>query len=155
MSALLLLQLLLALSLSAPPRVAAWTGCSAEEDCLLLPATPRCLPASGPSAGAPCTLDYAFNESGYCACGAQPCVALTSAPAQPSARQLLVVGDSNVLHATDAPAPSAPLSNPMYARARSPPCSRPSRTSAQQDQPRLHRERELGARSRVGGRACA
>jgi len=78
---------------SAPRGARAWTGCTAEEDCLALPATPRCLQAAA-GAGAACTLDYAFNETGFCACGSQECAALTAAPAHPERRQLLVVGDS-------------------------------------------------------------
>jgi len=69
-----------------------WTGCTAEEDCIALPATPRCLPVAE-GAGVACTLDYAFNESGWCACGAQECVALAGAPAHPERRQLLVIGE--------------------------------------------------------------
>lgn len=87
----LTLRALLAAALLAASR--AWTGCTAEEDCLALPATPRCLPAAAGS-GVACTLDYAFNETGFCACGAQQCTALTAPPAHPERKQLLVVGDS-------------------------------------------------------------
>ena len=69
-----------------------WIGCTAEEECLASPATPRCLPAAE-GAGFACTLDYAFNESGWCACGSQECVALAGAPAHPERRQLLVIGE--------------------------------------------------------------
>ena len=71
----------------------AWVGCTAEEDCLAIPETPRCLSAAA-GAGAPCTLDYAFNETGFCACGAQECVPLTTASRSPQLKQLLVIGDS-------------------------------------------------------------
>ena len=78
---------------AAAAAAAAWVGCTAEEDCIGLPATPRCLPVAAGS-GVACTLDYAFNESGYCACGAQECVPLAAPPAHPERKQLLVVGDS-------------------------------------------------------------
>ena len=74
--------------------VRAVVGCTSEDDCLALPDTPRCLQAA---AAAPpalrCMLDYAYNESGWCACGSQSCVPLTSSNA--TARlQWLVIGDS-------------------------------------------------------------
>lgn len=64
-------------------------GCTAEQDCLGT-STPRCLPTPG---GAPCTLDYAYNSTGYCACGTQECVALTGSNST-ALKQLLVIGDS-------------------------------------------------------------
>ena len=71
----------------APPAPA---PCTADEDCLST--NLRCLPS--PS-GAPCTLDYAFNETGTCACQPQGCDTFTYAPPPtPGKRQWLVIGDS-------------------------------------------------------------
>jgi len=63
--------------------------CTADEDCLST--NLRCLPSPG---GAPCTLDYAFNETGTCACLPQGCDTFTYASATPGKKQWLVVGDS-------------------------------------------------------------
>ena len=64
-------------------------GCTADEDCLS--AGLRCLPSP---AGTPCTLDYAFNETGTCACLPQACDSFTYAPASPGKKQWLSIGDS-------------------------------------------------------------
>jgi arylsulfatase B len=86
MLAVLLLPVLLACAAAAPPLP---PPCTADEDCLA--AGLRCLPSPG---GAPCTLDYAFNETGTCACLPQECRAFTYAPPQPGRRQWLQIGDS-------------------------------------------------------------
>ena len=66
--------------------------CTAEDTCVSEPVNNRCLQTH--SGGAPCTLDYAFNETGFCSCQAQSCVALTAPPKSPSKLQLLAIGDS-------------------------------------------------------------
>jgi hypothetical protein len=71
---------------------AAQTWCTAEDACLNSTAAFRCLPTSS-GHGAPCVLDYAYNQTGYCSCQAQACVPLTSPPKTKN-KQLLVVGDS-------------------------------------------------------------
>ena len=71
----------------APPRT-----CVAEDDCVDEPSAFRCLQTTA-ALGAPCTLDYKFNETGFCACQAQACVPL-SVPRRTALRQLLVIGDS-------------------------------------------------------------
>ena len=89
---------------------AAVVGCTSEDDCLPLASTPRCLPSAvkAPPAS-PCVLDYAFNESGWCSCAAQPggCTPLTAANAT-AKRQWLVVGDSISLGYINALAAAVP-----------------------------------------------
>ena len=74
---------LASLSLAAP------LNCTADEDCLSLGL--RCLVSLG---GAPCTLDYAYNATGTCACLPQGCDTFNYAPAKPGKKQWLVIGDS-------------------------------------------------------------
>ena len=64
-------------------------NCSDDMDCLAQ--GQRCLPDP---AGSPCTLDYAFNETGTCACKPQACVEPSYPAALPGKRQWLVAGDS-------------------------------------------------------------
>jgi hypothetical protein len=71
---------------------AAQTWCTAEDACLNSTIAFRCLPTTS-GHGAPCVLDYKYNETGFCACQAQACVPLTSPP-KTTNKQLLVVGDS-------------------------------------------------------------
>lgn len=80
------------LSVTSLVAIAAGLSCTAEDDCLSTPATPRCL--SVPKGqGAPCVLDYGYNSTGYCACGSQSCVPLTVAN-HTSKKQWLMIGDS-------------------------------------------------------------
>jgi hypothetical protein len=65
------------------------TPCTADEDCI--GAGLRCLPSPG---GAPCTLDYKYNETGFCACLPQSCESFSYPPATPGKKQWLVWGDS-------------------------------------------------------------
>lgn len=65
-------------------------GCTAEDTCLGLSSTPRCLPVAG---GIPCTLDYQYNESGICGCGTEACTPYTDTNTT-ALPQLLIIGDS-------------------------------------------------------------
>ena len=76
--------LLLGAAHAQPP-----ANCTADQDCLS--AGLRCLPSKG---GAPCTLDYAFNLTGQCACLPQACADFTYPRPLPGKKQWLVAGDS-------------------------------------------------------------
>ena len=64
-------------------------NCTSDMDCI--PLGERCLPSP---AGSPCVLDYAYNETGTCACKPQACVLPTYPAALPGTRQWLIAGDS-------------------------------------------------------------
>ena len=64
-------------------------NCTNDMDCI--PLGERCLPDP---AGSPCVLDYAYNETGTCACKTQACVLPTYPAALPGTKQWLVAGDS-------------------------------------------------------------
>lgn len=94
--ALLLASAAAVASAAYAPAAPAWgPPCSEETACLATPATPRCLPSASSGVGAPCTLDYEFNETSLCSCGAQACTPLPPGNASdPSKLQLLMIGDS-------------------------------------------------------------
>ena len=77
------------LALACATRASAPSPCTADEDCLS--AGLRCLPSPG---GAPCTLDYQYNETGTCACLPQSCAKFSYVPQQFEKKQWLVIGDS-------------------------------------------------------------
>lgn len=63
--------------LAAAAGAGAWgPPCTAETTCVGLSSFPRCLDSHASGVGAPCTLDYEYNETSRCSCGAQACVPL-------------------------------------------------------------------------------
>ena len=94
MMGFLLLSLLM--PLAAPSALGAVTPCDNDGDCYQTTEW-RCLPTTAPG-GRPCTLDYAFNETGFCACNNTGpegvCVPGSYPAAAPGKVQYLVVGDS-------------------------------------------------------------
>lgn len=71
-------------------------GCTQDSDCLHRPdGLWRCLQVPPPGTeGSACTLDYAYNDTGICACAAQDCTTASYTPPVKDAHQLLVLGDS-------------------------------------------------------------
>ena len=67
--------------------------CTSEDNCLSFPSSSRCLPVSPNAGGAACVLDYGYNSTGWCACGPEPCVLLTTKN-KTSLKQWLMIGDS-------------------------------------------------------------
>ena len=74
---------------------AAAVGCTADDDCLArTDGNWRCLEEKSHTVGAsPCSLDYKYNQSGYCGCQTQDCTVLNTTKTSRK-KQLLVVGDS-------------------------------------------------------------
>jgi hypothetical protein len=73
-------RLLLAAAAAAGGALAAAAGawgppCTAETTCVGT-SFPRCLDSHASGVGASCTLDYEYNETSRCSCGAQACVPL-------------------------------------------------------------------------------
>lgn len=88
---------LVLLSLLPAVASAAVTPCDNDGDCYRTTDW-RCLPTTAAAGGRPCTLDYQFNETGFCACSSTgpegTCVPGSYPAAEAGKVQYLVVGDS-------------------------------------------------------------